>query len=215
MVMNRIEQASVAGGAVAVAAGTAGAASKKAVAELIGKIKDSSADVRTKAWQGAGEVGAAAVEPLAEVIMAEDIEVGRAAKRAMWRIVRHAGRPKAGKEKSAVEKKLVGLLEGKTPVAVRREVVWMLSEIGGKRSIKPIAELLGDKELREDARCVLERIPGRSSVSALKAGLKKAPDDFKGSIAQSLRKLGTKVSGIPCVKLVPVKKTVVKPIEKK
>jgi hypothetical protein len=47
---------------------------------------------------------------------------------------------------------------------------------------------------------------------ALRAGLKAAPEDFKLNIVQSLRQRGAKVSGYPCVKLVPTKKTNVKPL---
>jgi len=99
------------------------------------------------------------------------------------------------------------------PVSVRREVLWMLSEIGRRRSIEPIAALLSNKELREDARMVLQRIPGRGSIAALRAGLKAAPKDFKINIAQSLRQRGVRVRGLPCVKLVPTKKTNVKPVK--
>ena len=214
MSMNNIAKASLSGAAVAIAAGAASAASRRGVAGLIGKIKDSSAEVRTKAWQGAGKVGAAGVGPLAEVMLADDLEVARAAKRALWKIVRHTGRPGADKEKNAVARKLAGLLGGDTAVAVRREVLWMLSEIGGKKELEPIAELLGHKELREDARMVLERIPGRGSVSALRAGMKAAPEEFKLNIAQSLRKRGSRVRGYECVKLVPTKKTTVKALPK-
>jgi len=61
---------------------------------------------------------------------------------------------------------------------------------------------------------VLERIPGKASVAALMAGFKTSPEDFKGNIAQSLRKRGKKVRGYECVKLVPTKKTTVKALPK-
>jgi len=73
--------------------------------------------------------------------------------------------------------------------------------------------LLSNSELREDARMVLQRIPGRRSLAALRAGLKAAPKDFKINIAQSLRQRGVRVRGLPCVKLVPTKKTNVKPVK--
>jgi HEAT repeat protein len=143
----------------------------------------------------------------------KDIEVSRAGKRALWKIVRHAGRPRARDEKNAVITELITLLGDDQPASVRREVLWMLSEISGRTSIKPIAALLSNKELREDARMVLQRIPGKQSLAALKNGLKAAPEDFKLNIAQSLRKRGVKVPGLACVKLVPTKKTNVKPLK--
>jgi HEAT repeat protein len=175
-------------------------------------IRDDNAKVRTKAWLSAGEVGAAGVKPLARVMSNKELEVARAAKRGLWKIVRHVGRPGAGNEKRTVVGKLVELLGDEQPVPVRREALWMLSEIGTRKSIKPIAALLSNRELREDARMVLQRIPSKSAVAALRAGLKAAPEDFKLNIAQSLRQRGVKVRGLPCVKLVPTKKTNVKPL---
>jgi len=210
--MNNSKKVSLAAAAVAASVGTVEAAKSDSVQKLISKIRDESAEVRTEAWQSAGEVGPEAVRPLAEVMTDKELEVARAAKRALWKIVRVAGRPKSGNERRAVVGKLVTLLDDEQPVPVRREVLWMLSEIGTRKSIEPIAALLSNKELREDARMVLQRIPSKGALAALKAGLKAAPEDFKLNIAQSLRQRGVKVSGLPCVKLVPTKKTNVKPL---
>jgi HEAT repeat protein len=206
MSTNHLKKASLAAGAVALATPTAHAARKaRGVNRLIAAIKDSDAETRTKAWQRAGDIGASAVQPLALVMTDDDLEVARAAKRAMWKIVRHTGRPGAANARMAVVKKLCGLLGADQPVSVRREVVWMLSEIGGRGAIRPLAELLSDEHLREDARCALERIGIDRAVQALKAGFETAPEDFKPNLAQSLRKRGVKVEGYPCVKLVPTK----------
>lgn len=191
---------------------TADTAQAQGVDGLIAGIKSDSAEKRTETWQSAGEVGAPAVKTLAKVMTDDNLEVARAAKRALWKIVRHTGRPGANKERRAVEKELTGLLGRKQPVAVRREVLWMLSEIGARISIKPIAGLMRNKNLREDARMALERIPGKRAMTTLKAAFEKAPEDFKPNIAQSLRKRGEEVDGYPCQKLVPTKKTDVKPL---
>ena len=212
MSMNKLKKASVAAAAVAASVGTAEAAKGRAVEKLLSGIKDGSAEVRTKAWQGAGEVGAPAVKALAGVMTDGNLEVARAAKRALWKIVRHTGRPGANKERRAVESELAGLLGKDQPVAVRREVVWMLSEIGARNSIKPLTMLLRNRELREDARMALERIPTKRAVTVLKAAFEKAPEDFKPNLAQSLRKRGEEVAGYPCRKLVPTKETDVKPL---
>ncbi|MHC4434034.1 MAG: HEAT repeat domain-containing protein [Planctomycetota bacterium] len=206
MSTNDLKKASLAAGAVAVMTATALPAQRnRGVKRLINRIKSGDAETRTDAWQSAGDVGAPAVQPLALVMTDEDLEVARAAKRAMWKIVRHVGRPGARNAKTAVVGKLCGLLGADQPVSVRREVLWMLSEIGGMRAIRPIAELLSDEHLREDARMALERIPIQRAVQALKAGVEIAPEDFKPNLAQSLRKRGVKVEGYPCVKLVPTK----------
>jgi len=212
MPTNNLKKAILGAGTAALAAPAANAARNKAVDKLIAGIKDSSDKVRTQAWLGAGTAGAPAVKPLAKVMTDDDMEVARAAKRAMWKIVRYTGRPGANKEKRAVETELAELLDDGQPVAVRREVLWMLSEIGARNSIKPIAALLDNKELREDARMALERIPTKRALTVLKAGMKESPEEFKPNIAQSLRRRGEEVSGYPCQKLAPTKQTDVKPL---
>ena len=104
-----------------------------------------------------------------------------------------------------METELTGLLGKGQVVAVQREVLWMLSEIGARHAIKPISRLMRNADLREDARMALERIPGKRAVAVLKAGFEAAPEDFKPNIAQSLRKRGEEVAGYPCKKLVPTK----------
>ena len=212
MSTNSLNKVSIAAGAASVMAQTADSARAQGADELIAGIKSDSAEQRTEAWQSAGEVGAPAVKPLAKVMTDNDLEVARAAKRALWQIVRHTGRPRANKERRAVETELTELLGKGQPVAVRAEVLWMLSEIGGRNSMKPLARLLRNEDLREDARMALERIPTKRAVTVLKAGFEAAPEDFKPNIAQSLRKRGEEVDGYPCQKLVPTKKTDVKPL---
>jgi len=212
MSTNNLKKVSIAAGAVGVVAQTAATALGQGVDELLAGIKSDSAEKRTETWQSAGEVGAPAVKPLAEVMTDDNLEVARAAKRALWQIVRYTGRPGANRERRAVETELTGLLDRNQPVAVRAEVLWMLSEIGARNSIRPISRLLRNENLREDARMALERIPTKRAVTVLKAAFEKAPEDFKLNIAQSLRKRGEEVAGYPCQKLVPTKKTDVKPL---
>lgn len=212
MSKNNLTKTSLATGTAGVLTATAGAAQNEAVDELLAGIRDTSDKVRTEAWLNAGKAGAPAVKPLAKVMTDDNLEVARAAKRALWKIVRYTGRPGANEEKKAVETELVGLLGDEQPVSVRREVLWMLSEIGGRNSTKPVAGLMRNLELREDARMALERIPTKGAAAALKASFKAAPEDFKPNLAQSLRKRGEQVAGYPCQKLVPSKKTNLKPL---
>jgi HEAT repeat protein len=210
--MNNFSKVSLSAGAAGILTATTGAAGNEAVDELIAGIRNASDKVRTEAWLNAGKAGAAAVRPLAAVMTDSDLEVARAATRALWQLARHAGRPGAVKEKQAVETQLIGLLGDENPVSVRREVLWMLSEIGGANSVKPVTGPMTNNELREDARMVLERIPAKGAVAALKAGFEAAPEDFKPNIAQSLRKRGQEVAGYPSQRLVPKKKTDIKPL---
>ena len=84
MSLNNLKKARLTSLAGGVMAGIASAAERKAVDELITRIKDKSDKVRTEAWLSAGEAGAPAVKPLAKVMTDEDLEVARAAKRGLW-----------------------------------------------------------------------------------------------------------------------------------
>ena len=177
---------------------------------LIERIKSPDDAISGAAWQSAGPYGAAVVKPLAALMGDGNFELARKGKRALYCVVRHAGRPGASEERQAVERELIVVL-GASPSRVRREVVWMLSEVGSKRAVKAMAALLGDQELREDARCALTRLPAPGAVTALKAAFATAQGDFKYALAESLRQRGEKVEGYPCRKLVPTKQTSVTP----
>ena len=189
-----------------------GEATKAQADKLIELIQSGEKSLRAFAWKGAGRIGAPAVARLAALITHENIEVGWAAKRALREIAHHAGRPSGvAHAREEVVAELLPLLDAGRPAAVRREVLWLLAEIGGDDSVDAVAALLGDEESREDARMVLDAIPGEKSLAALRAGLAAAPEDFKINIAQSLRHRGIDVPGLPCKKLVPTKGTNVKP----
>ena len=173
---------------------------------LVDRIKSPDETVSGAAWQSAGPYGAAVVQPLATLMADGDFELARKAKRALYRVVRHVGHPAAARERKAVERELI-LLLGSSPFPVRREVLWMLYEIGGPRAIEPMAALLTDKELREDARCALTRHPAPGAVTALKAAFAAAAADFKYALAESLRVRGEAVEGYPSRKLIPTAQT--------
>ena len=201
--------AAIAGAAAAITSAVQTSAAVS-VDELIVKIKSTDDSVRGPAWQGAGPSGAPAVKPLADLMTDADFEIARSAKRALHVIVRHAGRPGAAKEARAVTEELIPLLSNR-PTAVRREVLWLLSEIGGDEAVAPMAALLSDSALREDARCALTRLPGRKALAALKSALASAPEDFRFALADSLRARGETVRGYPSRKLVPTRQTTVRP----
>jgi HEAT repeat protein len=208
MSANDIKPAVCVAGAVTVIGSASHAAEAVSVTDLVARIKSTDDKIRGPAWQSAGPVGAPAVKPLAAVMTDTDFEISRSAKRALYKIVRHAGRPGAKKEAQAVEAQLIPLLKSDA-VTIRREVLWMLSEIGDEDAITPMAALLTDKDVREDARCALMRLPSKHATAALKSAFSSAPDAFKSALAESLRKRGEKVSGYPSQKLVPTKSTTV------
>jgi len=178
--------------------------------QLIAGLQSTDDAVRGEAWQGAAALGAAAIQPVSHLVTHPNFEVARAAKRALWKIVRYAGRPKAASERKAVQTELIALLQS-APQPVQREALWMLSEIGDTRAVKPISQLLAHPALREDARCALERIPVTAATRALQNALQTAPEDFRSALAHSLRVRGRPVEGYPSQKLIPTKTTTVKP----
>ncbi|HEY5910838.1 MAG TPA: hypothetical protein VJA21_09570 [Verrucomicrobiae bacterium] len=198
---------------LAAAEGTVSAAEgAKQPEELVATLTGTDEAAAAAACDAAPEYGAAAVRPLALAMANPDFEVARRCKRALYRIVRQAGRPGAKTEAAAVEAKLVTLIsEGERAVQLRRDLLWMLSEIGSARAVPPVAALLADKELREDARCVLTRLPSPKALVALRKAFKTAPEDFRFALADSLRARGEKVEGYPSRKLVATKQTTVTP----
>jgi hypothetical protein len=189
------------------------------VDNLIAKIKDKSAKVRAEGRLSAGKVGAAAIKPLAAVTTSGDsvLEVARSAKRALWQIVYGYGKIEVEEQRKSILNELQSLLTDDWPDAFRREVLWMLSEIGDDSSVQSISEVLKVRRLIDDARCALQRIPGDASLSALKAALDSVPNGYKNNIAHALRARGVQ-SGLekyPEENLTPPKPVVAKPPERK
>jgi HEAT repeat protein len=208
MSTNEIKPAVLVAGVATVIASASHAAEAVSVTDLVASIKSTDDKVRGPAWQGAGPAGAPAVQPLAALMTNADYEIARSAKRAVRKIIRHAGRPGAEAEAKAVTAELLPLLQHEAP-AVRREALWMLSEIGGDDAIAPMAALLSDAEVRDDARCTLTRLPGPKSLAALKSAFPSASEEFKFALADSLRARGEKVDSHPTKKLVPTRATTV------
>ncbi len=179
------------------------------VNDLVPAIQSTNDKIRGPAWQNAAAAGAAAIRPLAGLLNDADFETARSARRALQRIVRHAGRPGADKEAASVTAELVALLRN-DQASVRNTAVWLLSEIGGDDAVAPMAALLADKDSREDARCALMRIPGPQVTAAFKAAFTSAPNEFKYALADSLRERGEKVADFPTRKMVPIRQTTVK-----
>lgn len=197
------------------------------VDKLLTQLQSRDPEERTQAWLAAGPLGAKAIPQLMELIMkceaevaelkaqgknkelAYPLEVGRAAKRAVWKIVRTVGAPDAAPEaKQAVEEVLIGYIRAGLPDQLRRDVLWMLSEIGSDRTVRAIVDLPGilqDTAIRDDARACVQRIATPYAIEMLKLGLEEAQDDFRLAIAESLRVLGVAVDPerYPSRKLVP------------
>lgn len=174
---------------------------------LIQKIKSNDDKIRAGAVEESIKFIPSAVSPLIEIMNDNrDFEMARAAKRALWKIVRHTSRQNADKERKAV---CLELIKGfnNSSIQTKRELLWMLSEIGNDDSIPAMSKFLSDKDLREDARCCIERIPTKKAISALQSAFKNADEEFKYALAESLRARGVRVDGYPSKKLIPARQT--------
>ena len=178
---------------------------------LIKNIQSEDDAMRAAARDAAGQVGAPAIGPLADIAARGELEIARAAVRAMQNIVYHAGRPGAGDEAKAVAGALIKLIADEPPMQLRRDVMWMTWQIAGSAAVPAVAALLDHPELGEDARMCLEGLPVDEAVIALKAALDAAPEDRKPALAHSLRKRGVDVPDVPDMRLVPTKETRVVP----
>ena len=179
---------------------------------LIEQIQSNDDALRAAARDGAGPVGATAVSPLAKIAVSGDLEVARAANRAIQNIVYHVGRPGAEDEAKAVAAELLKLLDDGLPVQLRRDAIWMTWQIAGEEAVESVAALLANADLREDARMALERLPGEKATAALRTALAAASDAEKPAFAHSLGVRGVEIPGVPDLRLVPTKKTSVQPV---
>ena len=179
---------------------------------LMANIQSTDEKVRAAARDGAGPLGAKAVRPLAVIAASGELEVARAANRAIQNIVYYAGRPGAEGEAKAVAAELLKLLGDSQPLQLRRDVLWMTWQIAGEEAVEPVSALLVNAELCEDARMALERLPGKKATAVLQAALAAAADADKPALAHSLRVRGIETPGVPDMRLVPTKKTSVQPV---
>jgi len=179
---------------------------------LIENIQSTDDTARAAARDGAGPVGAKAVLPLAKIAASGELEIARAANRAIQNIVYYTGRPGAEDEAKAVAAELLKLLGDSQPLQLRRDALWMTWQIAGEEATEPVAALLANAELHEDARMALERLPGDKATAVLKAALATATDAQKPALAHSLRVRGGETPGVPDMRLVPTKKTSVQPV---
>jgi hypothetical protein len=179
---------------------------------LIENIQSSDDTLRADARDRAGVVGATAVAPLAKIALSGELEVARAAQRAIQNIVYHAGRPGAQEEATAVAAELLALLDDSQPVRLRQDVLWMSWQIAGEEAVDTIAPLLANADLFQDARMALERLPGKKATAALQTALNDTTDAERLAVAHSLRVRGIDTPSLPDIRLQPTRTTTVQPV---
>lgn len=154
-------------------------------------LKSGDVDKRNAAARASGPMGAMAVAALADLMAGPDKGVSRAAAQAMQRVAHHSARPGAARveaRRTAVE--LLKVAFAPRPRAVRVEALEGVGFVGDGAIVPFLVRLLDDKEVREEARMALERIPGPQSQRALMEALQRAPEEFKPSLRQSIHNRG-------------------------
>jgi hypothetical protein len=164
--------------------------------ELVAKLRSSDDRERSAAWYHAGPLGPGAIATVAPLLEDANPEVARCAGRAITRIVDEAGRPTADAERRRAAAALIELLRATRSLASRRLALSLLPAVAGEQAVKPMAALLSDPELRDDARMALEALPVSAAVAALQATLQTAPADFKPNLALALRRRGVSVADV-------------------
>jgi HEAT repeat protein len=150
------------------------------------RLQSPDAGVREAAWLEAARYGPGAIRPLGGLMAGEDKTSGRAARLAMEVIVSDAGAPGAGGKRAAVSRAICEVLKSEQPAATRAVEMRMLGLVGGDEVVPTLVGLLADKDVADDARQALERIPGQAATMALLQALSAAPVERKPGFVNSL-----------------------------
>jgi hypothetical protein len=162
-------------------------AASPVVASLLANIRFGDGPARAAAVKHAALIGTEALLPLGMVYAGADLAAGRAASEAMKRIAFNAGRPGAEAEAKAAADQLLQLASPNYPRGVRADALELLGVVGGEAETKPLAALIDDKDVGEEARMALQRIPGKASDEALRSAARRCSGDRRAAIELSLR----------------------------
>jgi hypothetical protein len=163
--------------------------------DMLSNLQHGDTAARYTAVKQATLVGTEAIPPLARVYAGSDPAAAKAASEALRRIAYHAGRPGAPAEAKAAAIQLQKLTGQEYPREVRAEAIRYLGYVGDKEAIPALIELLGDRDVREDARMALECIPGREADAALRTAARSMPD-YRVALEQSLKHRSTKLKDV-------------------
>jgi hypothetical protein len=160
---------------------------KMTASRLLEAIRGADADARWSAAENAADAGAEAIPELAQVMGGNDPEKAKAARVAMERIALASTAPGKEELRRSVSGALADVARGDGALAARRQAVRLLGFAGGAEACDTLAALIGQKDLREDARMALQRIPGNAADRALEQAARKAPAGYESALRRSLR----------------------------
>ncbi|BCW98350.1 MAG: hypothetical protein KatS3mg024_1177 [Armatimonadota bacterium] len=166
--------------------------------QLIEAIRGTDADARWSAAENAAGAGAEAIPELAQVMDGNDPEKAKAARVAMDRIALASTAPGDEERRRQVSEALAAVARGDGALAARRHAVRLLGLAGGEEACDTLAALIGQKDLREDARMALQRIPGKAADRTLERAARNAPAGYESALRRSLqdRKVTRRDAGI-------------------
>ncbi len=162
-------------------------ADQPTIASLITQIKHGDTIARTSAVLQAQLIGTDAIGPLGAVYAGKDAAASRAACEAIKHIVYNAGRPSAPTEAKAASVALLKLTAPNYPRFVRADAIEGLGVVGGIAEATELAKLLSDKDVSEDARLAIERIPGPEVDALLKLTARTSSKEGRAAIDLSLK----------------------------
>jgi HEAT repeat protein len=154
--------------------------------KLIQDLRSENSDIRYAAWVAAANANPEIIPALGKLLTSDQPGVRKAADEALKKIVHSVGKDTGNARRTPVVNGLIGLTDPAYSTWVRTVALRHLSAIGGDASVAPVAKLLRDPELQEEAAFCLERIPGGASDRALMAAFADVKDEFKPRILAAL-----------------------------
>ncbi|MCP4638834.1 MAG: hypothetical protein GY851_00300 [bacterium] len=146
---------------------------------VVERLSSGEPDVRNQAAADAAALGAEAVPPIGALVGSDTFYTSQAAERALANLTHHAARPSADAERTAVAGELVKLIADTYPDKTRREALRLLAFVGGEAQVAPVAALLMEQSIADEARLALDQIPGEAASKALLDTLYLAPPELR------------------------------------
>ncbi len=161
------------------------------IRQFLGKLAADDPEGRRIAAAQAHRIGARAVLPLGDMAGSTNQPMAVAALQALRNITLRSALPDAESRPAEIAAALLKLTTPDRPRRVRTEALHLVSLAGGDEVVSRIAALLGDAEVRDDARMALERIPGETAGAALLDAQAGAEGDFRLQLIHSIGQKAT------------------------
>ena len=170
---------------------------------FLDKVKDKDPQVKLDAWKESDKQKPEIIEELAKLIGGEDKATEKAAVECIQRIAHSVGVSTKDKNREAVTKELIKLIDKKSPAKCRL-AFRMLSEIADGPFVPELAKYLSDSDLFEEAVFCIERIPGAEAGKALIEALKTVPDENKKRVIVALGHRKEQAAMEPLIELLAI-----------